>query len=396
MNLAAKLLCYATPFEIANENTGRKIVFCIKAAAFHKDLKELENINDIKYVIMDQYWFGIFLLLYFSKNKLFLNHCYGVEKDVETKYKDEIQSALKFLHVFMAEVQKKYGKISSFLLPSFDQGGVYLINAYARMNDIKVISFYYEHYTIPAIKTTAQNFYNHYQAKSPGGKLLVWHQSMKDILLNANFTQEDSIIVSGAPRFHRWYDLIEKKQDSKNITLLSFPGTEYWAPFTYTDIILCLRDLSEKYANYNFIVKCKDQYHINETLSILNGSYGRLKISADLDMIDTLSQSKVVIGFNSLSFLEALLSKAYLICPYWGDSKHEPYLLQINPEEPEVQKIMEIAHSREEFKEKLIMLIGSPEFSQSLDQRIAYFNRYIYFDPNHRVIDSFAHIFKEI
>jgi hypothetical protein len=219
---------------------------------------------------------------------------------------------------------------------------------------------------------------------------------MKNILVDTNFAKPENVIVSGPPRFHRWFDIINQpKAQKKHITLLSFPGNQYLAPFTYTDILLCIKEMSLKYLDYHFVVKCKDAFHIAETLQILNNDVGNLHISSEIDMIDLLKQSKVIIGYNSLSFLEALLSPAHLILPFWADSKYAPYMLQIDPADQEAQDIVNIAYSREHFQEILDNKIQGPDYEHRDKKRINYLNKFIYFDPSKKSIDIFEKIFLE-
>jgi hypothetical protein len=216
---------------------------------------------------------------------------------------------------------------------------------------------------------------------------------MKKTLLNAGFAKEEKIVVSGPPRFNRWNYLLSNQHTKKYITLLSFPGNDYWAPFTYNDILFAFRAMSHKYINYNFVIKCKDGWHISQTQQILSNDVGNITLTVDMDMIDLLSQSKVIIGFNSLSFLEALLAQAHLILPYWGDSKHDPYLLQVDPQDPETQEIIDIAGSREHFAELLEQRITAEDYQGDMKKRIEYLNKYIYFDENNKSVDIFEKVF---
>ncbi len=382
------------PIKVICNDPSSDYIFCLNSAAFQKDIDELAKKKSLNFVIMEQYWFGIIMLTYFSHDKDFFNHFYGVEEEKKDSLKIPIKSAFLCLNSYINLFEKKHNKIKWFLLPSFNQGGVTLINQYALETHRKVLCFYYEHYTCPIACHVVRNCFIHYKSTSPGGTLLVWHKSMKDILVETNFDKPENIIVSGPPRFNRWFDIIKQPREPKRyITLLSFPGSEYLAPFTYIDILLCFKKLASKHTNYNFIVKCKDGSHVAETLRILNNSPGDISVSCDIDMIDLLSQSKVIIGYNSLSFLEALLSEAHLIYPFWGDSQYDPYMLQIDPANPEAQNIINIAQSREHFHEILDKKIQGSDYDGPTEKRVNFLNKYIYFDPLNKSVDVFEKIF---
>lgn len=395
-SLVGKLYYWMMPIKVICNNPSADYVFCINAAAFQKDIDELAKKKSLNFIIMEQYWFGIIMLTYFSHDKNFFNHFYGVEEEKKDSLKIPIQRASLCLDSFITLFEAKHGKISWFLLPSFNQGGVSLINHYAAKTHRKVLCFYYEHYTFPMHLQAVRNLLLHYKTVSPGGKILLWHKNIRNLLLETNFAKAENIVVSGPPRFNRWFDIINKPGSPKKyITLLSFPGTDYLAPFTYMDVILCFKKLASKYTNYNFTVKCKDESHVAESLRILNNNVGNITISCDIDMIDLLSQSKVIVGYNSLSFLEALLSQAHLIYPFWGDSRYDPYMLQIDPADPEVKNIINIAQSREHFHEVLDEKIQGSNYAGPTEERIKFLNKSIYFDPLNKSVDVFEKIFLE-
>lgn len=379
---------------ILNDRALNVYTLVINSGALSKDILELQKIKTINWIIYDQYWFSLWLGVYFRNFPNFCNHFYGMQSIVSLDLQNEIDKFSSALTSYIYYLEKKNIVISNFLLPSYDQGGVRVLSEFAITKGIKTIFFYYEHYTMPVTINMAKRCYEHYSFKVPPGIILVWHEDARKMIVSAGLAEKSRIIVTGPPRFNRWREIhCQNIAIKKNfITLLSFPGTEYWAPFTYNDILINFRDLSKKITEYNFVVKCKDGFHQNETLRLLAGDIGKLDITYDADMIDLLSHSKVVVGFNSLSFLEALLSESHLILPYWGDSKHDPYLLQVDPNDPEAKEIIDVATSRKHFTKLLSERIQGKDFDGNMNKRINYLNKYIYFDKNNRSVDIFEKV----
>lgn len=392
-NYAAFFLWKLVPLKVVKNNDASPFVFVISGAAFTKDIGELIKKKSLNFIIMNQKWSSIIFLTHLAKYPHFFNHFFGAQEKQFSNLDIAVTKSVQLFESFLDKVEENVGYISSVLHPTFNQGGAKLINEYAKKKNKKVFCFHYEHGTIPMANRMGLDCYTHYKCKSPGGLLLIWHQSMKEMLLNSCFAFSKDIVISGAPRLNRWYDIVNRPANEKKyITLLSFPGDDYYAPLTYIDISLIFREMAGKYKDYNFVIKCKDSWHISQTLRILNNDIGNLTLSADIDMVDLLSQSKVVIGFNSLSFLEALLSQSHLILPYWGDSKHDPYLLQVDPQDPEAQEIIDVSYSREHFAELLERRMNEQVYQGDMQKRIAYLNKYIYFDENNKSVDIFEKV----
>lgn len=371
----------------------KKSIFAIEAGQNTKDLKELTKIETFNIIYVNQYWLSIISIIYLNKNLRFANHFYEND-DIPEK---EVELLLLSLESFFKEIERRYNKIGCFLSPNFEQGFTAVLHRYVQRKKLGIVAFHYEHSTLPMAIRSTENSYKEYSCKSLERiKILLWHEEAKKRLVDANYASSKNIVISGPPRFNSWIDIIKTPiQEKKYITLLSFPGSDYFAPFTYEDIVLAFKKAASVHKGYNFVIKCKDGWHISQTMRILNNNVGNITLTADMDMVDLLSQSKIIVGFNSLSFLEALLAQSYLILPYWGDSKHDPYLLQVDPQDPEAQAIIDVANSREHFAEILEQRIAGEGYQGDMKKRIEYLNKYIYFDENNKSIDIFEKVFLE-
>ncbi len=376
----------------SNFDVLKKSIFAIEAGRNTKDLQELSAIKTFNIIYVDQFWISIISVVYLKKKNLrFANHYYE-NVDVPEK---EVKLLLVSLGFFLKEVQRRYNKIECILTPNYEQGITSVFHKYAQIENIGIVAFHYEHPVIAVSVRSSENCFREYSCKALDGlKILLWHESAKKMLVDTDYATQGNTIVSGPPRFNRWFDIINiPNTEKKYITLLSFPGYDYFAPFTYADAVLAFQKAANVHKNYTFVVKCKDGWHVSQTLRIINDDSSNIVLSTDIDMIDLLSQSKVIIGFNSLSFLEALLAQAHLILPYWGDSKHDPYLLQVNPQDPEAQEIIDVANSREHFAELLEQRITGDDYQGDIKKRIEYLNKYIYFDENNKSVDIFEKVF---
>ena len=175
---------------------------------------------------------------------------------------------------------------------------------------------------------------------------------------------------------------------------MAYPGPEYMAEFNHWDVMIILNYLSKKYSHYKFYVKCKNSFQ-EHCLGIYayKSGWNNLIIDSKIDNVDLMSKSKVIIGLNSLSILEGLLTKACLVNPFWGDACLPDNLLQIDPNDDLVKKCFAFPDSREKMCDIIEDVILARNYVDiDMQSRLKLFNNYIRFDSDDSCTAKFEHI----
>lgn len=190
----------------------------------------------------------------------------------------------------------------------------------------KYIAYFHENYTIGYVEEVSINLYRDVERKFKFDELYVYGPSSFDILLP--FTLE----ANGPKKLvmPRLLNIKKEFVERKNITgkvkvlYLTFPGYDYLAPLTFSQVLLSLSEISH---SYEICAKFKNIRQANNYKNKIDAKNNKMKF-VDGNVLDFLKNTDIVISFNSLSFYEALLSDALIIIPRFSDTNHANNILQ--------------------------------------------------------------------
>ncbi|WP_154140337.1 hypothetical protein [Photobacterium damselae] len=192
--------------------------------------------------------------------------------------------------------------------------------------ETKYISYFHENYTIGYVETVSINIYKDIENPFKFDELYVYGSSSYKILKPFTLDENGPFKIT-MPRLKNIKEKLLNKAEltgKTKILFLAFPGYDYLAPLTFTNILLNLKPLSNK---YEIFTKFKNIRQANKYKQ-KSGSLDNSIKFVDGDVVEYLNKSDIVVVFNSLSFYEALLSNVYIIIPNFSDTQHAENILQ--------------------------------------------------------------------
>jgi hypothetical protein len=222
----------------------------------------------------------------------------------------------------------------------------------------------------------------------PGSHIIVYNQTIKDIIIQGGFVTEDKVSVLGSMRMDSLVKRIQK-QDTKEeslVTLFSFsPGIGLddldcgpWPKNPYLGWVQLFRETHIAFAraailcpDTEFVIKPKwgnawiDHIKLAlKSVSIDLDDVPNLTISLDRNPTDLILKSKVVCGFQSTTTLEAGLADKPVIVPEFAeviDPAYKDYVKLRNDFD-----IYEVATTPEIFTQKILECLKNKTISEDI------------------------------
>jgi len=109
-----------------------------------------------------------------------------------------------------------------------------------------------------------------------------------------------------------------------------------------------------KPSTLTWLVKCKKRGDRDEVLERL----GRVDADAllfeyDTPLFELFPRSRVVIGYNSLALVEAMLTDAPVVVPCWGEARAERHNLLLDYNDPLTRRVVTFADSPQQLEDLL-------------------------------------------
>jgi len=228
-----------------------------------------------------------------------------------------------------------------------------------------------------------------------GAAMAVAGKANKDYILKAgSVALDEQIFITGLPRYDAWLDIHTdiSYQNRKYITLLTF-SQGYDADNTFIQVLSLFVALAEKLSNEQFLIKCKDAEDFNyvRTLIDVQDVLANLTIDYQVDLFDILPNSKVTIGYNSLSLFEAAIAKTQMIIPAWGECRYRGDGAMCSLDNKDVTELIDFAFTPNEFSRKIERSAQNLHLPD--DERVLRFinmNNYLYFPTSSTCSDEFV------
>jgi hypothetical protein len=185
--------------------------------------------------------------------------------------------------------------------------------------------------------------------------------------------------VTGAPRLDRWRRVTNAP--TNRVVLLSFlnPGKYYASSKMFFSIAEAVRRAVAKSGlHWELVIKCKnvaDHQPIRQQFA----GFAHIRVGHDMPLPDLLSSASVIVGANSLSMVESLLSAAHLIVPTFATNADDPEAMLFDPSDELVTHCIGFASSIADLEQRILIASQSPP---SVDRaaRLSLLQRYICHD----------------
>lgn len=243
---------------------------------------------------------------------------------------------------------------------------------------IPFLALCHENYNVPKTYRTRSEEFQQLGFRFDGTAVATFSKHMRDMFVRAQICSPDRIIITGAPRLDSWRRVTNKP--GRRIVLLAFfnPLKYYVSGDYFLSMLDALCALVEETPDWELVVKCKgvrDGSAIAERV----GHRSRVSVTTDAPLADALSTASVVVGGNSFSVVEALLSDAAL---FFADPNCEPDTSIFDPADPLVAECLRPVSSVEELMQGVQNVVASGAPPVDRVARLSLLRRYVDYSPD--------------
>ena len=361
---------------------GRPTVLCLRRNLFAKDIDTLRQSCDLNFVCISQGILGRLQQRWVSRDLMTQTHyqyCHGSE------YAKDWQRIATFGQLVMREISH-LTPVDAILTGNIDYWQDQGIRMAAQKLDLPFLVLRRENECSGLVQERALKRYSRFTFE--GDSVAVFGRPSLKPLVESGACREGQIVVTGAPRLDCWHDADPSNRDADTIVLLSYRDPAYGASSSFREVLELFIDCARKSHNINslrFIVKAKsydDHLAIYRTLA---SKPPNVFIEHDISLFDLFLRSRLVIGFNSLSVVEALLCEATIIVPFWGETKLAADKTMFHPSREQHGKAIVFAESVTALSELIGCVTRNEENDCESDRntRLNVVNQYVEWSSHH-------------
>ena len=362
--------------------SGRPTVLCLRRALFAKDIDVLRRLCNLNFVCIEQRRLGRLQRYWISRDLMRQTHyqyCSGSE------YNRDWERIGEFGSLIMREINR-HTPVDAILAANIDYWQDQGIRIAAQKLDLPFLVLRREQESNEKTKTNSLQRYSQFTFEGDG--VAVFGRSSLKPLVESGACRAEQVVVTGAPRLDCWHDANPSNQDADSIVLLSYRDPAYGASSSFREILELFVDCAKKASSTckaRFVVKAKsydDALIIRKMLAMKSAN---VSIEHDTSLYDLFLRSRLVIGFNSLSVVEALLSKATVVVPFWGDANSAAERTIFHPSLNQHRKALLFAESRASLAELIDRAARSSQRDREAgrDARLYVVNQFITWSPHH-------------
>ena len=283
-----------------------------------------------------------------------------------------------FGRAFLTEASRKTG-IDAVMVANFDYWQDEAIKLGCTALGIPFLVLSRENYTIPWTSPWLRQRIADAKFRFYGSGVACFSHATKRAM-SPGVADPNDIWVTGAPRYDRWLNIAPRPLSEKTyVTLVTFNLPGYGAQDLFSEVLaeFAATSMAEKGKGVTWLVKCKKRADYEEIAAKVPNGHG-LALTYDTPLFELFPVSRLVIGYNSLALVEALLTDAAVVIPWWGQTKADASQFLLDPNDPAIAEVIHIARSPEEFAALLQRAASGEDLKRgSREQRLAIFSRHM-------------------
>jgi hypothetical protein len=380
-----RLLAYLLFFSIEKEKWSKNNpgVLCVKRNLFDKDIKELRKYaKNLNWLVIGT------TQLTNIQNAWTPGKIHGqtvFQKYFTKEYENKWEECKLFAELFLKIAIKRLN-IKAVLSANIDYWQDEGLRRACKAISISFLSLAKENYIIPSFIEDLTEYYRGLNFKFTGDGVAVFSNSMKDFLIKSEICEAKKIHVTGAPRLDAWKRISGGQYVQDSIVLLPY-GKDYGlkSELHFMEMLNLFLSFAKKYSDshLNFVIKCKNQRYKSELHNKLTkADLEFIKLTVDQPLYELYPRSRLVIGYNTLALLEALLSKTVIAIPQWGEIGNDTKSQQFNPEDESCSSVIEFVQSIFDMEKLLKKIIEKQDYNFDMEKRISLMQNYMFYDPN--------------
>jgi hypothetical protein len=346
-------IALARRIDWSSAKPGKLTVLCLERSQFIKDIEELRRLTDLNWVTLNAVRLREQQEPWVPEAARQQGYFSAWLKESE---QTQIRATLVAFAVALLQEAQRNMTVDAVATANVDYWQDESIKLACRQLGIPFLVLCRENYTIP---WTVPWMHEHI-AKSrfhfEGAGLAVFSQHTKDAFVPA-FSDPNDIWVTGAPRYDRCLNLSPLPDAERTyLSLVSFNDPGYRAVNTFLEVAEIFDRVaqSDAHPQLTWLVKCKkrgDREEVLRRVGVKGDS--RLQFEYDTPLFELFPRSRIVIGYNSLALIEALLTDAPIVVPCWGDARDERQNVMLDYNDPLTCRVVTFANSPEDFADLL-------------------------------------------
>lgn len=353
-------------------------VLCISRDYFSKDISELRKRSSLNYISI-QGGYTRLQGMFFPKDMQIQTYYQRLEGP---EYDLAIQRATDFAHRIIAGVSKRT-KVDAILSANFDYWQDAGFKHASKALGIPFLVLSREHITAPNVFDTFVSRQVKAGYKFQGNGIAVAGRTTYDAIKSVpRIIGADDVWITGFPRLDMWREIDTSipLNERPYITLITYTKN-YHADENFIDVVTWFARLAaaDSSRQVEFVVKLKNYDDQLEVFNILqNEDTSHLRFTYERSLPELLTKSRLVIGFNSLAVVEAVLARATLVTPIWGVKSNDLKNTMYDLGNAEVKKIINMAESTEDIRRQVEKAISNRHQMISERQALEFANHYFY------------------
>ncbi len=360
--------------------SGRPTVLCLRRALFAKDIDVLRSTCNLNFVCIEQGILGRLQRYWIShdfRRQTHYQYCSSSE------YNRDWQRIGEFGSLIMRAINR-HTPVDAILAANIDYWQDQGILVAARKLNIPFLVLRREQEI--SDKTRERAFQRYSQFKFEGDGVAAFGRTSLKPLIESGACRAEQVVVTGAPRLDCWHDVNPSNQDTDSIVLLSYRDPVYGASNSFREVLELFVDCAKKASSTckaRFVVKAKSHDDALAIHQVLAMKPTNVLIEHDTSLFDLFHRSRLVIGFDSLAVVEALLSKATVVVPFWGDAKGTAESTMFHPSRDQHRKALLFAESRAALSELTDRAARSDQRDRNVDReaRLNVVNQFMAWSP---------------
>lgn len=352
---------------------GRITALCLERSQFIKDIEELRRLTDIN-------WVTINAVKLKERQEQWVPEADRQQGFFSGWLKEEraghIRATLENFGVAVLEEARRTMRVDAVVTANIDYWQDEAMKLACLRLGIPFLVLCRENYTIPWTVPWHHEYLKKARFHFDGMGLAVFSEATK-IAFAPAFEDPADIWVTGAPRYDRWLHMAPTPDSEKtHISLITFNDPGYMAVNTFLEVAEIFDRVAreENRPGLTWLVKCKKRGDRDEVLQRVGSFEGSpLQFEYDTPLFELYPRSRIVIGYNSLALIEAMLTDAPVVVPCWGETRPERKDLLLDYNDPLTQRVVTFAETPEQFADLIRraargekLPTGSPEDRRAL------------------------------
>lgn len=360
--------------------TGLVVLTCDKTH-FIKDIEQLELRTDLNLLRLNGGYLEFFLRSFLPKELQRQTHFQKTLDD--NSYKKYWAEVDLFCDTLMNQIESRVGlKIQRILVSNIDYWQPEGLRLVAKRRGIPFCALVRENFLLPEQQVSIKRYYLHAGFRFMGERIAVFSDLTKTLYTNSKVFDPGKMVITGAPRFDYWRDIkLPHFADQKTVTLFTFAHPEYLAPNTFKIIMRQFIEQAKKHPNYRFIIKAKDRLDFFLVSKMVDSKPRNLILDYTIPTPEAIRNSRLVIGFNSLTLLESIIARSVVGIPYFNDAKLSDDFLIYTPNNAKHKEVIRFYQIENDVGAHIneVLTTQAQKHYFSEDARLACINSMVYF-----------------